>query len=53
MAAVILEAISFWLEFELSAPALNRVWDLNGVAVVLRRCRQSGDGVMFTLFDRP
>ena len=37
----------------MSALALNRVWDFNGVAVVLRVCRQSGDGVMFTLFDRP
>ena len=29
------------------------MWDLNGVAVVLRQRRQSCEGVVFTLFDHP
>ena len=42
-----------WSKLEPSALALNRMWDLNGVAIVLRQCRQSCVGVVFTLFDHP
>ena len=42
-----------WTKVEPSALALNRMWDSNGVAVVLRQRRQSCEGVVFTLFDRP